>query len=81
MTQAMQPNNGQRARTDPNQYQSQGDQALMAATKAELTDWLASFDDEDQIAIDNGGLALVLVGQENEAYFEIGGIPNDEEGG
>jgi hypothetical protein len=53
----------------------------MAATKAELADWLGSFEDEDLIAVDEGGLALVLVGQENEAYFEIGGIPEDEEGG
>ena len=53
----------------------------MASTKAELTNWLATFKDEDLIAIDEGGLALVLVGQENEAYLEIGGIPEDEEGG
>ncbi len=52
----------------------------MAATKAELTGWLASVEDEDLVAIDEGGLALVLVGQEDEVYFEIGGVPEDEEG-
>ena len=53
----------------------------MAATKAELADWLGSFEDEDLIAVDEGGLVLVLVSQENEAYFEIGGISDAEEGG
>ena len=53
----------------------------MAATKAELADRLTSFEDEDLIAVDERGLALVLVGQESKAYFEIGGIPEDEEGG
>jgi hypothetical protein len=52
----------------------------MAATKAELTDWLASFEDEDLVALDKGGLALVLIGQEDEVYFEIGGVPENEEG-
>lgn len=53
---------------------------LMAATKAEMVEWFASLKDKDLVAIDDGGLALVLVGQQGEVYFEIGGVPGDEEG-
>jgi hypothetical protein len=35
----------------------------------------------DLVALDKGSLALVLIGQEDEVYFEIGGIPEVEEGG
>ena len=52
----------------------------MAATKAELVEWLASLKDTDQVAINDGGLALVLVGRQSEVYFEIGGVPEVEEG-
>lgn len=41
--------------------------------------WLSSLEAETLEAINDGGLALVAVGQENEAYFEIGGTPETEE--
>lgn len=52
----------------------------MAVTVEELKEWLSSLAGEDQVAIDDGGLALVLVDHEDEVYFEIGGVPEDEEG-
>jgi hypothetical protein len=48
----------------------------MAMTKTEVIDWLQSLDDDDLVAIDDGGLALVLVGNE-DCYCEVGGVPLD----
>ena len=52
----------------------------MAVAVAELRDWLSPLKDADQVALDDGGLALVLIDHEDEIYFEIGGVPDDEEG-
>lgn len=43
-----------------------------------LKAWLASIDDESNVAIDKGGLTMVLVGT-SQAYIEIGGEPEKEE--
>jgi hypothetical protein len=48
----------------------------------ELIEWLQTLDPESDVAIDDGGLTLVQLDVNNEttgAYFEIGGIPLDEE--
>ncbi len=44
----------------------------------ELREWLQSLDYRDNVAIDEGGLSLVLVG-EPEVYIEIGGEPEEDE--
>lgn len=56
----------------------------MACTRKQLADWLATFKDEDIVAIDEGGLSLEIyrtVGEhgKTEWYFEVGGYPNDDE--
>ena len=43
-----------------------------------LKEWPASIDDESDVAIDEGGLTMVLVGT-SQAYIEIGGEPEKEE--
>lgn len=50
-------------------------------TKTEVKDWLDSLPDDSDIAIDDGGLALVEVrdGKETGAYCEVGGTPEDTE--
>jgi hypothetical protein len=50
----------------------------MAATKKEIQEWLDYFDDDDLFGVDEGGLALRSV-DNPRAYFEIGGIPEEEE--
>lgn len=52
----------------------------MAMTVEEVMLWLNNWADDALVAIDDGGLALVLVGQEDAAYLEVGGIPEDEVG-
>jgi hypothetical protein len=49
----------------------------MAISKQELKNWVDSIRDEDDIAIDDGGLALVVVG-EDDIYLEIGGAPEGQ---
>lgn len=51
----------------------------MAMRVADVRLWLAEFDAEDEIAIDDGGLALVSVAAPTEYYIEIGGIPEDDD--
>jgi hypothetical protein len=46
----------------------------MAISKLELLNWVSSIPDKNDIAIDDGGLALVVVGNE-DIYLEVGGIP------
>jgi hypothetical protein len=46
----------------------------------EVQEWVASFDSDDAVAIDDGGLTLVVVGREDEAHLEVGGIPLDTDG-
>jgi hypothetical protein len=49
----------------------------MAIGVGELREWLKGRDEADEVAIDDGGLALVIVG--NDAYIEVGGMPDEEE--
>lgn len=56
----------------------------MAITKKELVDWLAQFNDAELIAVDDGGLTLVVVddsphGLKVQPELEIGGITNEED--
>lgn len=50
----------------------------MAATVRELRDWLKGMDANRLIAIDDGGLVLVAV-DDPETYWEIGGLPRDDD--
>lgn len=62
----------------------------MAVTVGELREWLSIITDEKHIAVDDGGLALVIVesamdseateSQDFEESFEIGGIPLNDSG-
>lgn len=49
----------------------------MAIKVGEVRMWLQGLSDEDLIAVDDGGLALVVVGR--ESYIEVGGIPDEQE--
>lgn len=42
-------------------------------TVDELIAWLLCFQPTDQVAIDDGGLSLRILG--TEAYYEVGGMP------
>ena len=50
----------------------------MAMFVDEIRRWLDTLDDGDVVGIDDGGLCLTVVGDE-ESYIEIGGIPEDED--
>ena len=53
----------------------------MAITVGELREFMDSLDDDAVVAIDEGGLCLVIVkGEPSDAYeyIEIGGIPDEE---
>lgn len=45
----------------------------MAMQAKEIKEWLNGIDDERMIAIDDGGLSLVVKGE--FSYCEVGGIP------
>jgi hypothetical protein len=48
---------------------------------AEVKRWIATLDDDSNLAIDDGGLCLVELtadGEETGAYIEIGGTPTTE---
>ena len=45
-------------------------------TVREVTDWLNTMSDLNHVAIDDGGLSLVMV-EDPAIYIEIGGIPED----
>ena len=47
----------------------------MAISKQQLQDWVDSLNEGDDIAVDDDGLALVVVGEEY-TYLEVGGIPD-----
>ena len=49
----------------------------MACTKEEMREWLERVPDGSLVGVDDGGLALVVVGAEDN-YFEIGGVPLEE---
>lgn len=48
----------------------------MAMNKSELIEWLNTLDDDDDVGISDGGLSLVVVGDEG-CYLEVGGVPLD----
>ena len=46
----------------------------MAATCGEIMEWLETLNDDDLVAIDDGGLCLCVV-DDPDVYLEVGGIP------
>lgn len=50
----------------------------MAMTVKEIREWLNSLAADELVAVDDGGLTLVVVGDER-VYCEVGGIPEEEE--
>lgn len=51
----------------------------MAIPIGELKRWLNTLEDTDAIGIDEGGLTLLSV-DDPDAYLEIGGMPEGNEG-
>lgn len=51
----------------------------MAASVSEIVEWLKTLHPDDEVGIDDGGLALRSM-NEPDAYLEIGGMPEDFEG-
>lgn len=49
----------------------------MAERKSDIMAWLESLEGDPLIGIDDGGLSIETV--DGLAYYEIGGIPEDEE--
>jgi len=47
----------------------------MAMLASEVRDWLFTLGRDATVAIDEGGLCLVEVGNEDESYCEVGGVP------
>lgn len=49
--------------------------------QSEILDWLKNYPADTKIAIGEGGLALVVVGTNEEEYCEVGGepLPEDDE--
>ena len=50
--------------------------------KSELQAWLDTLSEDADVAIDDGGLTIVEIGDDGEpteAYLEIGGIPLEDE--
>ena len=43
----------------------------------EIKEWLDTLNPDADVSIDDGGLALIVVGQEG-AYCEVGGVPEPE---
>jgi hypothetical protein len=50
----------------------------MAVTIKELRKWLDNFEDDTMVGVEEGGLTLEVVGLP-QAYFEIGGSPEEED--
>lgn len=48
----------------------------------QLREWLDTLKDDSSIGIDDGGLTLYEVQDEEptEAYIEVGGLPEEEDG-
>jgi hypothetical protein len=54
---------------------------IMAMLAKEIKEWIATIDDDKAIAVDEGGLNLVVKGE--RSFCEVGGIPlaeHEEEG-
>lgn len=55
----------------------------MAMKVEEIQKWLSQFEGNEVIAIDDGGLTLVLVvdnyGLKIQPMLEVGGLPDEEE--
>lgn len=49
----------------------------MAMSVEEIREWLDTLNENDLVGVDDGGLALRVVG-DDESYCEIGGMPEDE---
>jgi hypothetical protein len=47
----------------------------------ELRSWLDTLPPGSQVAVDDGGLTLELVGSDGEVYIEVGGLPVELGGG
>ncbi len=47
-------------------------------TVKEVKDWLSVMPDDSCVAVDEGGLTLVMVGNEG-VYLEVGGVPEEDE--
>jgi hypothetical protein len=52
----------------------------MAMRKEEVEAWLKTIPPETWIAIDDGGLSLVVVDNQ-DVYIEVGGLPEEEGNG
>ena len=53
----------------------------MAENVKEIQRWLSTLHPTDRVAVDDGGLTLVALdsgGLETGAYYEIGGVPEEE---
>ena len=44
---------------------------------SELKNWLETLAEDDFVGVDDGGLCLVVL--DTDAYYEIGGMPEEEE--
>jgi hypothetical protein len=51
----------------------------MAMEAGEIKKWLKGFKSKDLIAINDDGMALVLVADEANNYIEVGGVPPTEQ--
>lgn len=47
-------------------------------SKKELMRWLATIPEDADVSIDDGGLNLVVIGETEDTYLEVGGIPEKE---
>ena len=48
----------------------------MAMQARELKEWLSHVDDAELVAINDDGMAIVVVGADDDAYLEIGCVPS-----
>ncbi len=46
----------------------------------QIQEWLESLRCDDAVARDEDGLALIVVGREDKAHLEVGGVPLDKRG-
>lgn len=49
----------------------------MAMKVSELKNWLSTLPNKAEVGIDEGGLQLQVVGNE-DVYVEVGGLPEEE---
>jgi len=45
---------------------------------AEIKEWLETLPNDSEVGVDGGGLCLRVVGLEDAAWLEIGGLPKGE---